>query len=80
MKTLESFFDEIEKVSSSGCVHVVVKDGRIQGVVTHLSGLPKNGVVHCRAEHDLSYKDLKRTHPMDTDDINVSGLKVGNYI
>ena len=39
---------------TKGCVHICVKDGKIQNVFCHLSDLPKDGVVHMLPDKTLN--------------------------
>ena len=52
-----------------GCTHLIVRDGKIVNVITHLSYLPKNGVVHLKGDKLYTYKEFKKSHIHDHDEL-----------
>ncbi|MBU0466577.1 MAG: hypothetical protein KJ718_02150 [Nanoarchaeota archaeon] len=48
-----------------GCVHIVMRKGKVVNVFTHLNELPKDGVVHLKGHKILSFKEFKKSHPID---------------
>lgn len=59
-----------------GCVHLIMKDGKVQNVFTHLSKLPQNGVVHLKADKIYSYEEFKSSHPRDHHELQKHKAKV----
>lgn len=52
-----------------GCTHLVIKDGKIVNIFTHLSNLPKNGVVHLRGDKIYTFEEFKKSHIHDHDEL-----------
>lgn len=52
-----------------GCVHLIIKNGKIKNIYTHLSKLPTNGVVHLKADKIYSYDEFKKSHIHDHEEI-----------
>lgn len=48
-----------------GCTHLILKNGKIINVFTHLKKLPKNGVVHLKDGKIYSIEEFKESHPRD---------------
>jgi hypothetical protein len=63
---------------AKGCVHIRVKDGKIQNVFCHLSDLPKDGVVHLLPDQVLTEDEFRGSHPEDKNELSVDG-KQGIY-
>jgi hypothetical protein len=57
---------------AKGCVHIHVKDGKIQNVFCHLSGLPKDGVVHLLPDQVLTEEEFRSSHPDDKNELAVN--------
>ncbi len=60
----------------NGCVHLIMKDGKIINVFTHLDKLPKEGVVHLKGNKIYSFDEFKKSHPIDHDELNPKEEKV----
>jgi len=56
------------KTKLKGCVHLIIKQGKIVNVATHLTKLPKNGVVHLKPDKTYSFTEFKKSHPEDADE------------
>lgn len=52
-----------------GCVHVLIRDGRIANVFSHLTHLPENCVVHLVPDVVLSEEEFVQSHPYDKNEI-----------
>jgi len=48
-----------------GCTHIVIRDGKIVNVFTHLSEFPKDGVIHLKGDKIYSIEEFKVSHPRD---------------
>jgi hypothetical protein len=48
-----------------GCTHIVIRDGKIVNVFTHLSDFPKDGVIHLKGDKIYSIEEFKASHPRD---------------
>ncbi len=59
-----------------GCVHLIIKDGKVVNVFTHLSELPKDGVVHLKGHKIYSFEEFKKSHPLDHDELNKKDERV----
>ena len=53
-----------------GCVHLILKKGKIANLAVHLVNLPKDGVVHLKPDGVYSFIDFKKTHPEDIDELS----------
>jgi hypothetical protein len=64
-----------------GCVHLIVKNGKIEKVVTHLSELPKNGVVHLKGDKIYSYSEFKKSHINDHEELETKrkGIIISDF-
>ena len=47
---------------------MIIKQGKIVNVATHLTKLPKNGVVHLKPDKTYSFTEFKKSHPEDADE------------
>ena len=52
-----------------GCTHLIVRDGKVVNVITHLSDLPKNGVVHLKGDKIYTFDEFKKSHVHDHDEL-----------
>jgi len=59
-----------------GCAHLVVKDGKVVNVFTHLSKIPKNGVVHLKGDKIYSVGEFKKSHPGDHSELKPKRRRV----
>jgi len=50
---------------TTGCVHIVVKNGSIHKIISHLTGLPRYGVIHLSVDNVYSFKDFRQNHKND---------------
>jgi hypothetical protein len=48
-----------------GCTHLIIHNGKVVNVFTHLSKIPKNGVVHLKGDKIYSIKEFKASHKRD---------------
>ena len=46
-------------------MHVHIKRGKIINAFSHLTNLPKNGVIHMKVDAALSEREFKKTHEFD---------------
>lgn len=60
----------------NGCVHLIVKNGKIINVFTHLSKFPKNGVVHLKGEKIYTNDEFKKSHIHDHDELKPKRKKI----
>ncbi|GEM_PF-3380168 len=56
---------------TKGCVHIHVKDGKIQNVFCHLSGLPRDGVIHLQPDKTLTEEEFSSSHPVDIKELSI---------
>jgi len=59
-----------------GCTHLIIKDGEIVNVFTHLSSLPKNGVIHLKGDKIYSIEEFKKSHKNDHDELKKHKKKI----
>ncbi len=59
-----------------GCVHIIMKEGKPVNVFTHIDKLPKNGVVHLKADKTYSFQEFKKSHPHDVGELNEKKKKI----
>lgn len=52
-----------------GCAHLIIRGGKIVNVITHLSDLPKNGVVHLKGNKIYTFDEFKKSHIHDHDEL-----------
>ena len=57
------------KLKIDGCVHLIIKEGNVVNTVLHLSNLPKDGVIHLKADGVYSFEEFAKTHPKDIGEI-----------
>lgn len=55
-----------------GCAHLYMKNGEPVRLITHLSELPKDGVVHLKGSKMYSNKEFKNSHPQDVSEFGVT--------
>ncbi|MFT4343663.1 MAG: hypothetical protein ACMXYE_02850, partial [Candidatus Woesearchaeota archaeon] len=48
-----------------GCVHLIIKNGQVVNVFTHLNKLPRNGIVHLKGDKIYTIEEFKKSHPRD---------------
>jgi hypothetical protein len=53
-----------------GCAHLIIKEGKVISVHTHLNkyqkeGQIKNGVIHLKGDKIYSIEEFKKSHPRD---------------
>ena len=59
-----------------GCVHLIFKNNKCVNVFTHLNILPKDGVIHLKGDKIFTYKEFKKTHPRDHDELKQKKQKI----
>lgn len=59
-----------------GCTHLIIKDGVIVNVATHLNKLPKNGVVHLKVDKIYTIKEFKKSHLRDHHELKKQKKKI----
>lgn len=59
-----------------GCVHLIIKNGKVINVFTHLNKIPKNGVIHLKGDKIYSIKEFKESHPRDNHELKRHRKKV----
>lgn len=59
-----------------GCAHFIIKNGKVVNVFTHLSAIPKNGVVHLKGDKIYSIEEFKKSHPYDHVELKPKKKKV----
>ena len=52
-----------------GCVHLIIRDKKVVNVITHLSDLPENGVVHLKGDKIYTFEEFKESHIHDHDEL-----------
>lgn len=55
---------------TEGCVHVHIKDGKITNVFSHLSGFPKDCVIHLKTDNVATIAEFKNEHPRDSEELD----------
>ncbi len=58
-------------MEAKGCVHLVIRDGRIANVFSHLTNLPQNCIVHLVPDDVLSVQEFVESHPLDKNELQV---------
>lgn len=59
-----------------GCTHIIIKNGNIMNIYTHLSKIPKNGVIHLKGDKIYSIKEFKKSHPHDHSELKPKREKI----
>ena len=59
-----------------GCAHLIIKNGKILNVITHLNNLPKNGVVHLKGDKIYTFEEFKKFHIHDHDELKPKKKKI----
>jgi hypothetical protein len=60
-----------------GCVHLVVRKGKVVNVFTHLSDFPKgDGVIHLEGGRIFTIAEFKKSHKSDWDALKKKGKTV----
>jgi hypothetical protein len=64
-----------------GCTHLIIREGKIVNVITHLSDLPKNGVVHLKGDKIYTFDEFKVSHVNDHDELLIEkeGIVISDY-
>jgi hypothetical protein len=63
-----------------GCTHLIIREGKIVNVITHLSNLPKNGVVHLKGDKVYTFDEFKTSHVNDHDELLMEeGIVISDY-
>lgn len=64
-----------------GCAHLYMKDGKPVRIITHLSELPENGVVHLKGSKIYSNDEFKSSHPQDESEFGVKdeGIIISDF-
>jgi len=62
--------------SVDGCVHLIIREGKVVNVFTHLSELPKDGVVHLGDGGIYSFSEFKKSHPLDHGELKLKKKKI----
>ena len=60
---------------------MVVKDGKIANVFTHLSEMPENGVLHLIVDSVETFDEFKESHPKDEKELegNEGKIVISSY-
>ena len=61
---------------TDGCVHLIIKNGKVINVFTHLSKLPKNGVVHLKGDKIYTFEEFKKSHVHDHNELKPKRQKI----
>jgi hypothetical protein len=59
-----------------GCVHLIIKNGKVVNIFTHLKELPKDGVVHLMDGKIYSIDEFKKSHPYDHSELKSQKKKI----
>ncbi len=59
-----------------GCVHIIMRDGVPVNVFTHINKLPRNGVVHLRADKIYTFDEFKKSHTHDHKELSTKRKKI----
>lgn len=64
-----------------GCTHLIIRNGKIVNVVTHLSALPENGVVHLKGDKIYTFDEFKESHINDHSELEIEeeGIIISDY-
>lgn len=64
-----------------GCGHLIVKNGKVEKIITHLSELPENGVVHLKGDKIYTYEEFKKSHPNDHSELRTKkkGIIISDF-
>lgn len=64
-----------------GCTHLIIREGKIVNVITHLSNLPKNGVVHLKGDKIYTFDEFRKSHSNDHDELLIKeeGIVISDY-
>jgi len=59
-----------------GCTHLIFKNGKVVNVFTHLSKIPKTGIVHLSDGKIYSVAEFKKSHVHDHDELKPKRQKI----
>ncbi len=59
-----------------GCTHLIIKNGKVVNVYTHLSEIPKNGVVHLKGDKIYTIEEFKKSHRNDHSELKPKREKI----
>ena len=59
-----------------GCVHLIIKNGKVVNVYTHVSDFTKNGVIHFKGDKIYTFSEFKESHPNDYSELKPRKKKV----
>jgi len=59
-----------------GCTHLIFKNGKVVNIFTHLSKIPKNGVIHLSDGKIYSIAEFKKNHSNDHDELKTRKQKI----
>lgn len=64
-----------------GCAHLYIKNGKPTKLITHLSELPEDGVVHLKGSKIYSDIEFKESHPHDISELDIkeNGIIISDY-
>jgi len=64
-----------------GCAHLYMKDGKPVRLITHLSDILENGVVHLKGSRIYSDEEFKQSHPQDVSEFEIeeSGIIISDF-
>jgi len=59
-----------------GCTHLIIKNGKVINIYTHLSKVPKNGVIHLKGDKIYTIQEFKKSHPYDHSELKPKKEKI----
>lgn len=64
-----------------GCAHLYFESGRPTKLITHLSELPKDGVVHLKGSKIYTDEEFKESHPQDVSEFEIKekGIIISDF-
>lgn len=64
-----------------GCAHLYFKNGKPIRLITHLSDVPKDGVIHLKGRKMYDDEEFKKSHPQDISEFNITenGIIISDF-
>lgn len=64
-----------------GCAHLYFENGRPIRLITHLSDIPTDGVVHLKGSKIYTEEEFKESHPQDITEFEIreQGIIISDF-
>ncbi len=59
-----------------GCTHLIIKNGKVVNIYTHINKFTKNGVIHLKGDKIYTFSEFKKSHPNDHNELKPRKKKI----